>query len=271
MPISMSFSGVFQLNYDNTYTHPGTTIVGALAFLAERPRLQKNLKEGILSGKDVVHETLRILPPVSGLPRIPTACDLDLTLIDDATDADTTTDNVKSRRCPISPSIPKDQTMVIDLLAFAHAQPHNIEEEENPKCPSTNSETIVKLHNRKNHHTALPTLKFDPMNRIKSQAQPWGIGKRKCPAGIISVECISAVIEALAKEGFTWRFVDSNNANATRDRTSLGSEHEHEHYGGWMTSISYRPTLTFASPILLDFIPAECVASQSQSHLFLDE
>ena len=55
-----------------------TTLAGALLHLAERPQLQTELKEGSLLGKDVANETLRILPPVAGLPRKPMDCDLEI-------------------------------------------------------------------------------------------------------------------------------------------------------------------------------------------------
>jgi len=196
-----------------------TTIAGALLHLAENPQMQHDLKEGNISGKDIVKETLRILPPVAGLPRIPTECDVEL---EDPTIRSNTKSSASVRKCPI----PKDQLMVVDLLAFAHAQPFENDHET----------TIGSMSN------ALPTLKFDPTQKIKSQAQPWGIGKRKCPAGIISVECISSVIESLAKGGVTWTFIDR------KDCVGL------ENSEGWMKSVSYRPTLSYASPIFINFM-----------------
>jgi len=193
-----------------------TVIAGALSHLAERLDLQHDLRQGRISGKDIVMETLRILPPVAGLPRIPTGGDLEL--------KPNESENDGNGCCPIQ----QGQVMVVDLLAFAHAQPLGVDD------------ALSLLENTSN--STVCTFKFDPGNRTKSQAQPWGIGKRKCPAGIISTECISTVIEALAKSGITWEF-----ANPHVD--SVGKNE----FGGWMKSISYRPTLSYSAPIRINF------------------
>ncbi len=191
-----------------------TTIAGAISHLAENPQMQTNLKVGYISGKDIVKETLRILPPVAGLPRIPIDCDL---VFEHSSMRSNSENTVNSSKCFVA----KDQLLVVDLLAFAHSQPSGMIENQS--------------------YVTLDSLKFDPSLKCKSQAQPWGIGKRKCPAGIISVECISAVLEGLATGGVTWTFTD------TKDCVGL------ERCGGWMGSISYCPTLCYDSPIFVNF------------------
>jgi hypothetical protein len=62
-------------------------------------------------------------------------------------------------------------------LAFAHAQPldtTNVGEGEHSSSSPTTFSWI-----------------FDPFHKgEESYSQPWGIGNRKCPAGLLSVECI---------------------------------------------------------------------------------
>lgn len=185
-----------------------TTLAGALLHLAETPRLQKELKEeGSLSGKDVVHEMLRILPPVAGLPRKPVNWNLEIP-----------TTSMSNSGGNESCTIKKGDLIIIDLLAFAHAQ------------VSPNGGSTLEFDPRKEEHT--------------TQAAPWGMGKRRCPAGIISTEFISSVIEAIAKKDITWTL-----ANPKRDSV-IG----HQQNGmGWLDTISYRPTLSYSTCLLIRF------------------
>eukprot|EP00957_Ditylum_brightwellii_P200144 15258059-Ditylum_brightwellii.AAC.1 len=199
-----------------------TTIVGAMLHLAEDARMQEHLKQGNIAGKDIVKETLRILPPVAGLPRLPTECDLELEYCTAKMSSSSERAEV-IQKCPI----PKNHLIVVDLVAFAHSQQQQPIKED--------------IKEQQSHLIQQDTLKFDPLQKCKSEAQPWGIGRRKCPAGIISVECISEVLEAMAKGGITWTFQDA------KDCVGL------EHCGGWMQSISYCPTLCYSLPIYLEF------------------
>jgi len=215
-----------------------TTIAGAFSHLAEHENIQSNLRLSSdncnsLKIKDVVMETLRILPPVAGLPRVAKNCDLNMTKLD-TTPCGTsefayTYKDSRHSGCPIAR---KNQVMVVDLLAFAHAQP----DMRDLDTTSTNSAC-----------NDLPTsLKFDPINKLtKSQAQPWGVGRRKCPAGIISVECIGAVIERVLREGITWKFADPIDCVGEGNSTCGGD--------GWIASISYCPTLKYSRPIRIIF------------------
>lgn len=104
----------------------------------------------------------------------------------------------------------KNQVFIIDLLAFAHSE-----------CNES--------------------LEFHHGETTDSQAQPWGIGKRKCPAGIISLDCISKVLSSIANE-YTWTFLNEK----THFKDRYGS-------GGWIEDIQYRPTLQFPRELRLQF------------------
>lgn len=194
-----------------------TTIAGALAHLAQMPDLQRNMHAGSLSGRAVVMETLRILPPVAGLPRVPKDSGLVLSCQKNGGSA-------SNLQCPVQ----KEQIMVVDLLAFAHAQPI-IDSNDNDSGNGSVSD--------------IASLKFDPRKGKKGEEQPWGIGKRKCPAGIISVECISIILETMIERNFTWKF-----ARPKKDMIDEAA------CRGWIESIVYRPTLQFNDEIRITFL-----------------
>ena len=190
-----------------------TTIAGALAHLAQAPDLQRDLKTGSFSGRDIVMETLRILPPVAGLPRYPNESTLEVPTGEKE-------DVIFNSRCPIE----KGQMLIVDLLAFAHSQPTTDE----------NGSVFAK--------SQFASLKFEPRKGKHSEDQPWGIGKRKCPAGIISVECISIIFEYISSRNVTWEF-----AQPKKDVVDDAS------CGGWIDSIRYCPTLQFSREIRIKF------------------
>jgi len=68
------------------------------------------------------------------------------------------------------------------------------------------------------------------------------MGKQKYTAGIVSMECIGAVMEAIAKGGVTWAFV-----NPKRD--CVGEQY----IDGWFETITYRPTLSYGEPLYIKF------------------
>ena len=187
-----------------------TTIAGALAHLAQMPNIQRDLKTGLLSGRDIVMETLRILPPVAGLPRYPKNSGLILS-------SNKKEGSASNSQCPIK----KGQMMIVDLLAFAHAQP-----------TKDSNENVSDF----------ASLKFELRKGRKSKEQPWGIGRRKCPAGVISVECISVLIETLIERNITWKF-----ARPKKDMVDEAA------CGGWIESIVYCPTLQFNHEIQITF------------------
>ena len=201
-----------------------TTLAGAMLHLAERPQLQTELRKNdkvgtspqLISGKDVVNETLRILPPVAGLPRLSTACGVEI--------------SSSSSSCLIQ----KDQLVIIDLVAFAHAQ----------------KEVAVSTDNKdsdeKYRPTSFVTLQFNPMNQRRGEAAPFGIGRRTCPAGIISVECISAIIEGIAMCGVTYS-IEKDNDRCLRQKKKNSNNQ------GWFKVISYRPTLSYLKPVKIRF------------------
>ena len=122
-------------------------------------------------------------------------------------------------------------TMVIEdtlALAFAHAQPldtTNVGEGEHSSSSPTKCSWI-----------------FDPFHKGESYSQPWGIGNRKCPAGLLSVECISQVLEALVDQRIRWEF-------ATPVRDTVGATGKE----GWIEDVAYQPTLSYLRPIPLIF------------------
>ena len=201
-----------------------TTLAGAMLHLAERPQLQAELRKNgkvgtsspLISGKDVVNETLRILPPVAGLPRVPTGCGVEI--------------SSSSSSCPMSSSIQKDQLVIIDLVAFAHAQ------------KEVAVSTDKKDSDEKYQPTSFITLQFNPMNKRRGEAAPFGIGRRTCPAGIISVECISAIIEGIAMSGVTYS-IEKDNDKCLRQKEKDSNNQ------GWFKVISYRPTLSYLKPV----------------------
>ena len=82
--------------------------------------------------------------------------------------------------------------------------------------------------------------KFCP-GRLQGSAAPWGLGKRQCPAGILSVSCISAILEALVHSGLRWTLAKKEDRVGEQGRC------------GWVASVSYQPTLVYPKPILLHF------------------
>jgi len=193
-----------------------TTIAGALAHLAQASDLQRDLKTGSLSGRDIVIETLRILPPVAGLPRYPNESILGLA-------TGKKEDTIFNSHCPIE----KGQMLIVDLLAFAHSQPHSQPIDKNGSVGAKSE---------------FASLKFEK----QSEDQPWGIGKRKCPAGIISVECISIIFQHISSRNVTWEF-----AQPKKDVVDDAS------CGGWIDSISYCPTLKFSREIRIKFFESK--------------
>lgn len=73
---------------------------------------------------------------------------------------------------------------------------------------------------------------------------PWGFGDRICPAGNLSVSCISAVLESLVtKEQWSWRL--SKPADGSVGQKLKGTQE------GWLKMVSYEPTLTYPNPLYL--------------------
>ena len=119
-------------------------------------------------------------------------------------------------------------TMVIDTLAFAHAQPLDTNVGEGEHSSSSPKTTFSWM--------------FDPFHKRESYSQPWGIGNRKCPAGLLSVECISQVLESLVDQRIRWEF-------ATPVRDTVGATGKE----GWIEDVAYQPTLSYLRPIPLIF------------------
>jgi cytochrome P450 len=140
-----------------------TTLLGALAHMAEHPELQQ---ESTSSSKNdtraIVTETLRILPPVGALPR--RAVDRALEIHSSSYDA----------------SVPQGEIFLIDLVSLAHAG---------------NGES---------------SWTFCPGGKSSGTAAPWGLGDRQCPAGILSVAVIVAVLDALISSGLRWTLANED-------------------------------------------------------------
>jgi cytochrome P450 len=184
-----------------------TTLTGSLAHLAE---LNEDYGMPDYEGDDekkrkriaklVCNETLRILPPVASLPRCP---------------------KVGGKKhesvAPKTVNVRANEIMLMDLLAFAHAQDHQHQDNQSWKfcCPAT--------------------------SRGNAGAAPFGLGERRCPAGALSVEAITAVLEGLMG-AYSWTLV-----NPVKD--SVGSTGKE----GWVGRASYQPTLVYPDAILLSF------------------
>jgi cytochrome P450 len=173
-----------------------TTLCGALAHMAERPDLQDDKRS--VHTRDVTMETLRILPPVASLPRCPLYHDLEIRGLD------------KEKPAILHPG----DTLIIDLLAFAHANGEGDE-----------------------------SWRFDPVHNKLGSAAPWGLGERRCPAGALSVDCISSVVTKILEDGYRWNFCNM-------EKDSVGETGQN----GWVQSVSYTPTLTYPNPLFVTFV-----------------
>jgi cytochrome P450 len=203
-----------------------TTLVGALAHLATRDDLLEEIikdnntncvdansdnEDSTISVKDVVMETLRILPPVAGLPRIPTSSDL--------LDSQCSSNN---KLC-----IHKGDQIIIDLLSCAHLQ----------------DETTDTLDHSDISYKK--SLQFNPKCTTKKRTHaPWGMGSRKCPAGVLSVDCIGSILDALLQSEIKW-YLSNDDTQGICDIDGVEK---------WLkNSVYYQPTLTYQSPILIQF------------------
>jgi hypothetical protein len=129
-------------------------------------------------------------------------------------------------------NIQKGQMIVIDLVAFAHAH---------PVCENITDEPLLGETSKNSS-----SFQFEPgMNKSrKAEHYPWGLGKRKCPAGVISVDCISFLLETLLiDQKCTWELA----SNKSSSHCKFGRDD----IVGWMESISYQPTLHFDVPIYI--------------------
>lgn len=185
-----------------------TTIAGTLMHLAERPDLQSSSS---FPGRAAVLETLRVLPPVSSLPRVPTESKLKLGG-DDRHHAST---------------VQRGDMFLIDLLAMAHA-----EDGDSSQCTWKWTPKGTKPKSSSSTDTT------------RNSAAPWGMGKRKCPAGALSVECVSSVLEELVNSGLQWRLADPTS-------NSVGSTGRH----GWIQRVIYKPTVGYPFPLRVIFEP----------------
>jgi cytochrome P450 len=202
-----------------------TTIAGALMHLAERPDLQSSES---FSGRAAVLETLRVLPPVASLPRIPTDSELTLKRIGSNEDHDTSTRTVQ-----------RGDMFLVDLLAMAHADNHGDGSHSN-QCDST-----WKWMPPKGTSSLAPKESSGSTTTTKKNAAaPWGMGKRQCPAGALSVACVAAVLETLVQStsGLQWRLADPTS-------NSVGSTGKH----GWISHVIYKPTLGYPLPLQVMF------------------
>lgn len=191
-----------------------TTLAGAMLHLAE---FEDN---GIVSNRAwfraVVNETLRILPPVASLPRSPVH------------------GNIAIANGEVSITLPEGGVLLMDVLSMAHCP---IKSQGQTQCENNNGSTW------KYCPTTPTSNKQEQKKRPVPQAYPWGFGDRACPAGNLSVSCISAVLTTLVvEENLSWVFSDPT-ANSVGP---LGTK-------GWIENVSYQPTLTYPKPIWLAF------------------
>ena len=216
-----------------------TTLAMAILHLADRNTMKNQQQSSsssssddetrnkvqLPSSKSILLETLRILPPVASLPRCPVGeggLKVDIIRHHHTDDDD---DDILSR----TNLVREHSIVVMDTLAMAHAQhDSNFHQGEDTSCGSS--------------------WKFDPSQRSSSMgnAAPWGMGARKCPAGILSLDCLKAVLDYLRDDDddntILWRLQDPLKDGAGTSGT-----------GGWVSLVQYTPTLTFPEPILVEF------------------
>jgi len=201
-----------------------TTLVSSLLHLAEYPLDQHGTTRAFF--RAVVTEALRILPPVASLPRCPVHGNLDISSIHN------TSESIDSAASTTA-GIPEGEVLVLDVLSMAHASPQEC-------CTSADETTTDEINTWK----FCPTVTGDPKQpKPPSSSYPWGFGDRICPAGNLSVSCISAVLESLVvQQGWTWEL-------AHPQKDSVGPSGK----DGWVATVSYQPTLLFPNPLLLEF------------------
>jgi Cytochrome P450 len=220
-----------------------TILTGALAHLAEhyeyqeQCRIEAFTKTSKMFAKSIVNETIRILPPVATLPR-------------------TFKCPSHQQECPRKKSgisigtalLSTDNIIQIDILAMAHSNTSSKSSSIDPEfsswkfCPSGG----VSISNSGRHS---PKQSIDPMvpkrsNGNTPRAAPWSLGSRSCPAGMISVEVIAEVLQELTRSTYTWSFWDP-----TENVTSPTGRN------GWISQVSYRPTLCYPLPLFLKMVP----------------
>lgn len=106
--------------------------------------------------------------------------------------------------------IHKNEMFLMDLLSFAHTQ----------------------------QQAKDSVWKFCP-GRGKTNAAPFGLGERRCPAGSLSVDAIAAVLESLMTL-YDWKLTNPHS-------DSVGGDGK----GGWVSRASYQPTLVYPDSIML--------------------
>ena len=88
-------------------------------------------------------------------------------------------------------------TVVVDLLACAHASPIS-----NPEEPSS--------------WVWNPYRTTGGIESTNNRPSPYGIGARRCPAGKLSVYLAGAALEALFDWGLSWQLVNMQDSTKSR-------------------------------------------------------
>jgi hypothetical protein len=232
-----------------------TILTGALAHLAEHHEYQEQCRTEAFTktttffAKSIVNETIRILPPVATLPR--------------------------QFVCPSHQlKYPGQQSLVsigttqlstakrthIDILAIAHSTANNIKESTSLKSEFSTwkfrpSGKVSKSD--QGRQSLKPSL--DPMVPKRPDknacAAPWGLGSRSCPAGALSVEVIAEVLQELTRSTYEWTFW--NPAEHVTCPTGRN---------GWVSQVSYQPTLCYPQPLLLRIVPNNSMVSFYSGH-----
>ena len=205
-----------------------TTLAGCMLHLAEwhPDDNKKNINNSCpisttkTAFREMVQETLRILPPVASLPRCPVYGDLPVPT--------TTTRTVNAPR--VTSRVPQGGLLIVDVLSMAHAA----------SSGDGVDDTWVFRPFRKKSCESTDTYNSSTTTHKVPPCYPWGIGDRICPAGNLSVSCISAVLEALVTQ-WSWRL-----SNPSQD--SVGNTGTQ----GWIQAVSYEPSLTYPGPLYVE-------------------
>jgi len=220
-------------------------LLSCLLELADHPELQAELAnearskgtDGLGSGtlvSAILKETLRVYPPISGLPRVTLAEATSNTKdAEDAGEAQPLTGTE-----PVA--LPAGHYVVVDLLAAAHSGPAQFGDSwawqpvATEEASSSNSDGGL-------------------------MACPFGIGPRKCPAATLTLAQVGYVLHALSLE-FTWSIpLPKDSVMAWLSMAfrccarRRGTRDQRPQPPDWRFYITHSPTLAFTRDLPLKF------------------
>lgn len=222
-------------------------VLCALLQLATHTDVQSEVRAELATGESqqkllagILQETLRVHPPVSGLPRVVAAeAGLDINglvagPISKIPDSVATGGPVRACMAEPGPKgqarafLPQGCHFMVDLVGLAHGG-----------CGSESSWTWEPRRRLEDgERPGSPTKRGGSEKHGMTGAAPWGIGPRACPAGGISMLLAGEVLKALLRR-FDWQL--------TRP----------EEDARWFNELSCTPVLTLLRPVHLHFEPLD--------------